>query len=211
VVLGHLTVTAAGHRLLRDRLPVVSRMSVGLLILGAYLPDLVDKPLNLVAGLSGRAYGHALTTQLAVFGVAWLLAPSLRRLVLPLAAGAALHLAQDWVGAAVLFAPLLGPIPPAPPWGFLQAAGRFYGGGGPLVWLEIAAIVYWLAVGIRRVAGLGDRAPAKEPSDRTGSGARRSALGSAAPPRGPLLRGGLVGERDRRGGSPRPPRRTTNT
>jgi hypothetical protein len=164
MVLGHLTVTAAGHRLLRDRLPVVARMPLGLLVVGAYLPDLVDKPLNLVSGLSGRGYGHALVAQTAVFGICWLLLPARRRLVLPLAVGAALHLAQDWVGWAVLFAPLLGPVPEAPPWGFFQSMLRFYGGGGPLVWLEVAALAYWLVVGLRRVARPGTRTAMAEPT-----------------------------------------------
>jgi hypothetical protein len=41
---------------------------------------------------------------------------------------------------------------------------RFYGGGGPLVWLEVAALVYWLVVGLRRVARPGTRTAMAEPT-----------------------------------------------
>lgn len=153
MVLGHLTVTAAGYRILRARLSVVSRIPLGALIVGAYSPDLVDKPLNHVTGLSGRGYGHSLTVQAVVFGLAWLLLRRHRLWVLAMAMGAAIHLTEDWVGAAVLFAPFLGPIPPAPRWGFLDSMIYFYSRGGPLVWLEIAAVLYWLAVALRRPAG----------------------------------------------------------
>jgi hypothetical protein len=153
MVLGHLTVTAAGHRILRQRLPFVSLIPLGALLVGAYVPDLVDKPLNHVTGLSGRGYGHALTVQAVVFALAWLLLRRHRLPVLATALGAAIHLAEDWVGAAVLFAPFLGTIPPAPPWGFMESMIFFYSRGGPLVWLEVAGVLYWLAVALRRLAG----------------------------------------------------------
>jgi membrane-bound metal-dependent hydrolase YbcI (DUF457 family) len=145
MVLGHLTVTSAGRRLLRRRLPRVFE-PLAPLLLGAYLPDLVDKPLNLILGLPGRAFGHSLVVEAAVFAIAALVFPRWRNVLAPLAAGVAIHLLEDWVTPVVLLAPLLGPIPEAPPWSFVDSFLHFYSGGGPLVWLEVASVVYWLGV-----------------------------------------------------------------
>lgn len=149
MVLGHLTVTAAGHRLLRESVGAVARLPLWPLLLGAYVPDLIDKPLNNVAGLSGRGYGHSLVVQAPAFALAWLLLARHRRAVVAVAIGAALHLLQDWVHLEALLAPLLGPIPQAPHWGFLENLLDFYRRGGPLVWLEVAALTYWLGVAVR--------------------------------------------------------------
>jgi hypothetical protein len=148
MVLGHLTVTAAGRDLLRRSGHPLERISAPLLFLGAYLPDLVDKPLNLLTGLSGRGYGHSLVVQVVVFGLAWLCVPGLRRGTASLALGASIHLLEDAVRPEVLFAPLLGPIPPAPQWGFFDSFIHFYRARGPLVWIEVGAMVYWLGIAL---------------------------------------------------------------
>ena len=149
MVFGHLTVTAAGHRLLRRPLPQVAVLPLGLLILGAYLPDLVDKSTNLLVGLSGRGYGHSLVIQAALFAPALLLLRRWRIQVFSLALGAAIHLLEDWVDAAVALAPLLGSIPLAPRWDWFESLRRFYLEGGPQVWLELASFGYWIVVGVR--------------------------------------------------------------
>jgi hypothetical protein len=149
MVLGHLTVTAAGHRLLKRRFPELP-VQLGLLLVGAYLPDLVDKPANMFFGLPGRSYGHSLVVQLTIFAASALLVPASRRVLAPLALGAAIHLLEDWPNQVVLLAPLLGPIPPAPRWSFWESLVRYYSSGGPQVWLEIAAVAYWVGVALRR-------------------------------------------------------------
>jgi hypothetical protein len=146
VVLGHLTVTAAGKDALRRLGYPLERVATPLLLIGAYLPDCVDKPLNFFTGLSGRGYGHSLVIQTLVFGTLWLLLPPLRRGTQSLALGAAIHLLEDAVRPEVLLAPLLGPVPPAPQWGFFESFFHFYGSMGPLVWIEIASGVYWLSI-----------------------------------------------------------------
>jgi hypothetical protein len=76
MVLGHLTVTSAGRRVLQRRWPRVF-IPLGPLLLGAYLPDLLDKPLNMAFGLPGRAFGHSLVVELAIFTAAGLALPRL--------------------------------------------------------------------------------------------------------------------------------------
>jgi len=144
MILGHLTVTAAAHRLLRKPLPGAASLPLGALLLGAYLPDLSDKSINLLTGLSGRGYGHSLVVQLVCFGLIFLLLPRRRVSCAALGLGAALHLVQDWVAPAVLLAPLLGLVPPGPRFSFVQSMMNFYGGGGVPVWIELAAAGFWL-------------------------------------------------------------------
>src|SRR5438270_7465998 len=91
MVFGHLTVTAALHREARrqwTRFP----LALGPLLFGAYLPDLLDKPLNMVFGLSGHSFGHSLAVQVVFFGLLLLCWRSRRLLVGTIAIGAALHL-----------------------------------------------------------------------------------------------------------------------
>ena len=148
MVLGHATVTAAGHRILASRWPGLLGIPLGALVLGAYLPDMVDKSLSLLLGLSGRGYAHSLLVQSLVLGGLWLLLPRRRRQLLVLGLGSGLHLLQDWVKLRVLVAPLLGWIPPGR-FDPVESAWSFYGRGGPLLWLELAAIVYWAVMAAR--------------------------------------------------------------
>jgi len=150
MVLGHLTVTSAGRRLVQQRVPRVF-IPLGPLLLGAYLPDLVDKPLNIILGLPGRAFGHSLVVESVAFTLAALALPGWRRVIAPVGLGVAIHLVEDWVDPVTLLAPFLGPIPPAPPWSFVDSFLHFYSGGGPLVWLEVAAASYWVAVAARHL------------------------------------------------------------
>jgi membrane-bound metal-dependent hydrolase YbcI (DUF457 family) len=146
VIFGHLTVTAAvlrEARRLRPSLPIAS----GALLLGAYLPDILDKPIGLITGLAGRGYGHSLVVQAAVFALALFAFPRHRARVATVALGAAIHLLEDWVEPRVLWAPLLGPVPTLPLRGFLETLRRYYTSGSVQVRLEVVATVYWIAVG----------------------------------------------------------------
>lgn len=168
MILGHLTVTAAGHHLIRHRLWPACPIALGPLLVGAYLPDLLDKPIAMFTGLAGRGYGHSLLVQAAFFALAWAALRRRRALLLPLALGALLHLLQDWVRLEVLLAPLLGPIPLQPMEPLLQKLVRFYTSGSPQMWLEAAAVGYWLGVGaVRGVArGARRRSHQRMPSSR---------------------------------------------
>jgi hypothetical protein len=145
MVLGHAAVTAAAHRILARRWPRVAAIPLGLLLLGAHLPDLVDKSLSLAFSLASRGYGHSLLVQSVVFGGLFLSLPRWRRPLGALGLGVAAHLAQDWVDIEVLVAPLLGLLPPSR-FDVFESVWGFYSGGGPLVWLEISALLYWLVV-----------------------------------------------------------------
>src|SRR4051812_45818641 len=104
MVFGHLTVTAALHREARRRWTGFP-LALGPLVFGAYLPDLVDKPLNMVFGLSGHSFGHSLVAQLIFFGLLLLFWRSRRALLGTVAIGAALHLFEDAEGWHELLAP----------------------------------------------------------------------------------------------------------
>jgi membrane-bound metal-dependent hydrolase YbcI (DUF457 family) len=161
LVLGHLTVTAAGRRLLAQRYRAASRLALAPLLVGAYLPDIVDKSAALlVPGVPGRGFGHSLVVALPLFGLLALWLPARRLTVATLGLGVGLHLLEDWVEPVVLFAPLLGPIPPRPPWSLLESLLHFYTRGGLQVWLEAAALLYWIVVGLGRLLRISRRSPA---------------------------------------------------
>ena len=104
-VLGHLGLAALGWLVAFRRLPL------GWLLLGAILPDLVDKPLGLLAGNGyGRLYAHTLVAALGLAALAWALR---RPAVTALALGVPAHLALDrlWEVPEVLLWPLLGAFP----------------------------------------------------------------------------------------------------
>jgi membrane-bound metal-dependent hydrolase YbcI (DUF457 family) len=151
MVLGHLTVTAAAYRLLRPKMAALAALPLWPLLAGTYVPDLVDKPLNFLVGLSSRGYGHSLVMQVLVFGLAWLFFARSRLAIVATALGAGIHLLQDWVHIEALLAPLLGPIPFTTRWGLVENFFGFYRAGGPLVWIEVAAMAYWLAVAAARL------------------------------------------------------------
>jgi membrane-bound metal-dependent hydrolase YbcI (DUF457 family) len=152
VILGHLTVTAAGHHLLRRRWPALP-VPLGALLVGAYLPDLLDKPMALLTGLSGRGYGHSILVQVVLFAVAGTLFRRQLRLVATLALGCLIHLLQDWVTLEVLLAPMLGPIPQVEMQPLLVKLIVFYTSGSLQMWIEVAAVLYWIGVGALAVAG----------------------------------------------------------
>ncbi|MFH1381567.1 MAG: metal-dependent hydrolase [Chloroflexota bacterium] len=101
--------------------PVKSRIAIDyrLVLLGSLLPDIIDKPVWLVAtrlnpevSLSGRDYAHTLLFSLALLLTLVLLRyKKLSWLVLPL--GSLMHVVFDqvWKSPAVLLWPWLGPLP----------------------------------------------------------------------------------------------------
>lgn len=148
MVFGHLTVTAALHRETRRQWPSFP-VALGALLFGAYLPDMVDKPISMLTGLSGHAYGHSLAMQALLFGLLLLVLQSHRGWLAAVAAGAALHLAEDAVTLKELWAPFTGPIPDSSPYDLLGNFAHFYSTFSPLLCLELMALLYWLVVGMK--------------------------------------------------------------
>ena len=106
MIIGHLTTTYALATPLGRRFPALRNIPP--LLVGAYLPDLIDKPLNLIFGIPGRGPGHSAILLAVAFYLLIKILPSRRNLLIPLAVGAFLHLAQDLTSPVVLLWPLLG-------------------------------------------------------------------------------------------------------
>ena len=128
--------------------------TVGPLLFGAYLPDLLDKPLNILLGLPGRGLGHSAVLLALVFYLLIRALPARRRLLIPLAVGAFLHLAQDLAQPATLLWPLMGSWPQSESIGLLENVMGYYlhfDHPGQLA-LEIASYPFFIYLLIRRRA-----------------------------------------------------------
>ncbi len=132
-LLGHLGLTwALVGSPFRRLFPV--GIDYRLLLVGALLPDLIDKPLSLAFGIAGRNIAHTLlfasSLTLLFFLVRWRPGPSGHRLVLvgvfvPLAIGSWTHLLLDrmWELPEILLWPFLGltfPLDPFDLFSFLE-------------------------------------------------------------------------------------------
>ena len=106
MIIGHLTVTYALAAPLAKRYPALGNTFP--LLVGAYLPDLLDKPLNLIFDIPGRGPGHSAVLLAVAFYLLIRILPSRRSLLVPLAAGAFLHLALDFASPAIILWPFLG-------------------------------------------------------------------------------------------------------
>lgn len=113
-VLGHVGLAAGGAALLAGASRRRVRVDYPFLVLGALLPDLIDKPLGvyLLADIlgSGRTFGHSLLF-LGILAVAALATRSRPRAAFAwIAFGCAAHLVLDrlWREPEVLLWPLLG-------------------------------------------------------------------------------------------------------
>lgn len=138
-------------------------MDVRLLVVGALLPDLIDKPLGRIVFQgrydSGRLWGHTLlfsAVLLAVIVVVTKRGSPARRTWIPLAIGSLLHLFLDgmWLHPETLLWPALGtafsPAPSATFWEALLATAT-----DPLtIGMEVIGLTY--LVWLWRRADLGD-------------------------------------------------------
>lgn len=111
-LLGHLGLTLLAARSLRPLLPAGEGVPVGFVLVGALLPDLVDKPLGhaILGWENGRLWGHALAFA-AVLLAGALYAGSRRGLALGAATLVHQGLDQVWVDPTSWLWPLLGPFP----------------------------------------------------------------------------------------------------
>ncbi len=116
-LLGHLGLTLA--LVVGARRWVDVRVDYRLLLVGALLPDLIDKPLSLIFGIGGRNFAHTLVFALALTALFLLLRPRSSSksgagmwtvAVLALAIGTWTHLLFDrmWALPEILLWPFLG-------------------------------------------------------------------------------------------------------
>jgi hypothetical protein len=124
MILGHLTVTYVAGKQLEKAYPFLARTPA--LIFGAFLPDLIDKPLAFLFGTPGRGPFHSALVLSLLFLALATLFPRRGRVILTVGAGAFLHLLEDIADPAVVFWPLLGAWPHVPATGFFQKLSDYY-------------------------------------------------------------------------------------
>lgn len=152
MVLGHLTVTCAMQRTLNKRLPGFGFERLGALIVGAFLPDLIDKPLHLLFLVPTRGFGHSAVLMATVFYILVRLLPSYRKILLALAAGTALHLIEDIAALNVILWPFLDTWQAEEKRDFLLFTYKYYFGlEAPLpFFLEVASYPFFLRMLLKR-------------------------------------------------------------
>ncbi len=153
---GHLTVTYAARGALKKQLPVLRPLYP--LLLGALLPDVVDKPLAILFDYPGRCLAHSAVILALGFFILFRLMPRHRETLATVAVGAAFHLAEDWAQLNVLAWPLLGTWEYFPLQGIGENMLSFYRGEPhPYMFaVEVASwplcLYYWLKARVPSIA-----------------------------------------------------------
>ncbi len=124
MILGHLTATYALRDTFKDKVPALSPL--GPLLLGALLPDLIDKPAGILFDTSGRGVAHSVMVMGVVFYFLYRLLPLHRPVILALAIGVFFHIAEDLPDMVVIFWPLLGPWPYLERQGLINTIYTYY-------------------------------------------------------------------------------------
>lgn len=159
MLFGHLTVTYSIAQPLKNRLPGFK--SAWPLVLGAYLPDLMDKPLFVLAGVASRGFGHSAVIMSLVFYLLIRGFPVYRNFLFTLAAGTALHMLQDLAEPVIILWPLYGPWPDELSSSILVYAKKYFSGNAnpTLLYIELASYPVFLYFVIKkRFAGLPEAA-----------------------------------------------------
>ena len=131
LLFAHLGLTLAAGRLMRW-------VDLAFLAMGSMLPDIIDKPLGLLAfgtAEQGRTFGHTLLFLMVLTALAVYL-KNVR--IASISAGVLAHLVLDsmWKSPAILFWPLLGNFPPVQDLGILDYfQALLYGLRNPMVWV----------------------------------------------------------------------------
>ncbi len=154
MVLGHLTVTCAVQGPLKKRFPGLGFEHLGALVLGAFLPDLIDKPLHLLFWAPTRGFGHSAVLIALVFYILVRLFPAYRTILFALTAGMALHLIEDMAPLHVVLWPFLDTWQAEEKRDFVLFTYRYYFNlEAPLpFFLEVASYPFFLRMLLKRKA-----------------------------------------------------------
>lgn len=107
MILGHLTCTYLVYRALEKK---GIRLILPALLIGAYLPDVIDKPLSLLVALQPHGMGHSFLVLLLLFTPLILLLKNYRGIVATVGFGCFLHLLGDSGENNSILWPLAGDI-----------------------------------------------------------------------------------------------------
>jgi len=107
MILGHYVNTYVVHNVVRK---YNIELNLYALLFGAYLPDLIDKPLNIFFQLPGRGIAHSAIIQAFLFMPPIYLLPRHKKIFLSIWSGCILHLIQDSIALSIAFWPLLGDL-----------------------------------------------------------------------------------------------------
>lgn len=151
MILGHITFTyVVGDILKRKNFQI----HLPALILGAMIPDLIDKPVAFFFAYPGRGCAHSVIVLTLLF---FLLLRCIKQerwacLVRTVFAGSLLHLAQDFASPEVLLWPFLHSWDSSPSLTFFEKIEVFYVERSMPIqwWLEILSVVYILASFFRK-------------------------------------------------------------
>ncbi len=123
MILGHWACAEIAHR------TIFKTETLSVLVIAAFLPDVIDKMANALFSMPGRGVGHSLLFFLATMAAARLIGPSLGidpKILFPVAVLWVTHLVGDLVVPKVLFWPFLGPLDPGDRFGFLMSCYNLY-------------------------------------------------------------------------------------
>lgn len=104
--------------------PFLGGMSA--LIFGAFLPDLLDKPLAWILETPSRGVFHSAVVLSILFFALTIALPRRRGFILTIGIGAFLHILEDFSSPAFTFWPLLGAWPPVPRFGLIENLLDYY-------------------------------------------------------------------------------------
>ncbi|HHT9117947.1 MAG TPA: metal-dependent hydrolase [Candidatus Hypogeohydataceae bacterium YC38] len=109
MILGHLTCTYLAYRALEKK---GIRLILPVLLVGAYLPDVIDKPLCMLLALPAHGMGHSFLVLLLLFTPLILFLKNYRGIVATMGLGCLLHLLEDLAQSSSILWPLVGNTDP---------------------------------------------------------------------------------------------------
>lgn len=107
MILGHYVNTYIVHNAVR-KYNIELRLYP--FLFGAYLPDLIDKPLNIFFQLPGRCIAHSAIIQALLFIPLIYFLPRYKKSLFSLWSGCILHLIQDSIALSIAFWPIVGDL-----------------------------------------------------------------------------------------------------
>ena len=100
--------------------------SLYFLLFGAYLPDLIDKPLNILFQLPGRGIAHSVIIQVLLFLPLLYSFPKYRKIFFSIWFGCILHLVQDTIALSIAFWPIVGSLSDYRRFSFAESFYTYY-------------------------------------------------------------------------------------